>query len=112
MKAGVTTAEVCSVWPSPQHWGFKTWRECSENALGHGIGLDIHESPMITPLYSAEHPVTLQENMVIALETYYGTLPMTGRGEGARTEEDLVVTKDGCEILTKWPIDQITEAWI
>jgi len=112
VKAGVTTADICKVWPEPEHWGFKTWRECSENAIGHGIGLDIHESPMITPLFSLEHPVTLQENMVIALETYYGTLPMGGPGEGARTEEDVLVTKDGYEILTKWPIDEITEAWI
>jgi Xaa-Pro aminopeptidase len=53
-----------------------------------------------------------QENMIIALETYYGTLPPGARGEGARTEEDLLVTKDGYEILTKWPINEITEAWI
>lgn len=112
VKAGVTTAEICEVWPSPEHWGFKTWRECSENAIGHGIGLDIHESPMITPLFSPDAPVTLQENMVIALETYYGTLPPDAPGQGARTEEDLLVTKDGCEILTKWPVDEITEAWI
>ncbi len=112
VKAGVTTADVCSAWPTPEHWGFKTWRECSECAIGHGIGLDIHESPMITPLFSPDHPVTLQENMVLALETYYGTQPMLGPGQGARTEENLLVTKDGCEILTKWPIDGITEAWI
>jgi Xaa-Pro aminopeptidase len=112
VKAGVTTADICKVWPSPEHWGFKTWRECSENAIGHGIGLDIHESPMITPLFSMEHPVKLEENMVIALETYYGDIPISGPGQGARTEEDLLVTKDGYEILSKWPINEITEAWI
>jgi len=112
VKAGVTTAEVASVWPGPEHWGFKTWRECSENALGHGIGLDNHEAPMITPLFSGEHPVTLEEGMVLALETYYGTLPMTELGEGARLEEDIVVTKDGYELLTKWPVNEIVEAWI
>lgn len=112
VKPGVTTADICSAWPSPEHWGFKTWRECSENAIGHGIGLDIHESPMITPLFSPDHPVTLQENMILAIETYYGTIPMNARGQGARTEEDVLVTKDGYEILTKWPVGQITEAWI
>jgi Xaa-Pro aminopeptidase len=112
VKAGVTTADIANVWPGPEHWGFKTWRECSENALGHGIGLDNHEAPMITPLFSGEHPVTLQENMVLALETYYGTLPMTALGEGARLEEDIVVTKDGFEMLTRWPIKEIVEAWI
>jgi Xaa-Pro aminopeptidase len=112
VKAGVTTADIVSVWPGPEHWGWKTWRECTENAIGHGIGLDLHESPYITPLFSPHHPVKLEENMTIALETYFGDIPMTGPGQGARTEEDLIVTKDGCEILTKWPIDEITEAWI
>ena len=112
VKAGATTADICKVWPEPGHWGFKTWRECSENAIGHGIGLDIHESPMITPLFSFEHPVKLEENMVIALETYYGTMPPGAPGEGARTEEDVLVTKDGYEILSKWPVGEITEAWI
>jgi Xaa-Pro dipeptidase len=112
VKAGATTADICKVWPEPEHWGFKTWRECSENAIGHGIGLDIHESPMITPLFSFEHPVKLEENMIIALETYYGTMPPGAPGEGARTEEDVLVTKDGYEILSKWPVGEITEAWI
>jgi Xaa-Pro dipeptidase len=112
VKAGNTTADICKVWPSPEHWGFTTWRECSENAIGHGIGLDVHEPPMITPLFSLDHPVKLEENMVIALETYYGTLPPRGPGEGARTEEDILVTKGGYEILTKWPVKEITEAWI
>ena len=67
---------------------------------------------MISPLFSLEHPVKLEENMTLALETYYGTLPPGAPGEGARTEENLIVTKDGCEILTKWPINEITEAWI
>jgi Xaa-Pro aminopeptidase len=57
-------------------------------------------------------PVKLEENMVIALETYYGTMPPGAPGEGARTEEDVLVTKNGYEILSKWPVDKITEAWI
>jgi Xaa-Pro dipeptidase len=114
VKAGKTTADIAKVWPSPEHWGFKKWRECAENALGHGIGLDLHEPPYVSPLFSLEHPMKLEENMSLALETYYGALIPDGRGygEGARTEEDLIVTKEGCEILTKWPIDGITEAWI
>jgi Xaa-Pro aminopeptidase len=65
------------------------------DAIGHGIGLDLHEPPMISPLFSLEHPVTLEENMTLALETYYGTLPPGAPGEGARTEENLIVTKTG-----------------
>jgi len=112
VKPGNTTADVCNAWPSPEHWGFKTWRECGENALGHGIGLDVHESPMIMPLFSLKNPVKLEENMTLAIETYYGSPLPGGYGEGARTEEDLLVTKEGYEILTKYPVNEITEAWI
>ena len=54
----------------------------------------------------------LEENMTLALETYYGAPLPGGHGQAARIEEDLVVTKDGCEILTRWPVNEITEAWI
>ena len=34
-----------------------------------------------------------------------------GRGEGVRLEDDVAVTKDGCDVLSKWPMDKITECW-
>lgn len=110
VKAGVTTAELCKTWPGPEHWGAKTWWEISEVAIGHGIGLRVQEAPAITPLFSLEYPTTLEENMVIALETWYGSRKEPPV-EGCRFEETGVVTKDGYEVLTKWPKDEITEAY-
>lgn len=112
VKAGNTTADIIKAWPGPEHWGWKTWFQCAENAMGHGIGLDLHEGPGIVSLFSVDYPVKLVENMTLAVETYYGDIPMTIPGQGARLEEDVVVTKDGFELLTKWPINEITEAWI
>ena len=54
-------------------------------------------------------PVKLEENMVIALETWTGK---PGGKDGVRLEEDVLVTKDGCEVLTRYPIDEITECWV
>jgi Xaa-Pro aminopeptidase len=54
--------------------------------------------------------VKLEENMVIAIETWYPTKGYPQ--EGARFEETMVVKKEGCEILTKWPGKEITEAWV
>jgi len=73
VKADVTTSELCKTWPGPEHWGAKTWWEISEAAIGHGIRLTTQEPPGITPLFSIEHPVALEENMVIALESWYGS---------------------------------------
>ncbi|MBP2651320.1 MAG: peptidase, partial [Firmicutes bacterium] len=52
---------------------------------------------------------TFKEGMVLAVETWAGK---PGSDFGVRLEEDIVVTKDGYELLTKWPIDKITECWI
>jgi Xaa-Pro dipeptidase len=108
VKAGVSTADIVRAWPSPKHWGAQTWWEISECAIGHGIGLWVQEAPGISPLFSVEYPVTLEENMVIALETWYGSREHPT--DGCRFEETLVVKKDGYEILTQWPKDEITEA--
>jgi Xaa-Pro aminopeptidase len=109
VKAGVSTADIVKAWPPPEHWGAKTWWDISECAVGHGIGLWVQEAPGISPLFSVEYPVTLEENMVIALETWYGLKEHPT--DGCRFEETLVVKKDGYEILTKWPKDEITEAY-
>ena len=109
VKAGVTTADICRAWPSPEHWGAKTWWDISECAVGHGIGMSIQEAPGITPLFSFDYPVTLEENMVIALESWYGSREHPT--DGCRFEETLVVRKNGYELLTKWPKDEITECY-
>jgi Xaa-Pro dipeptidase len=112
IKAGNTTADVCKAWPGPEHWGGKTWRDVSDCAIGHGIGLHNQEAPTITPLFSIENPITFEENMVIAIETFFGSKPGEVPRQGARIEDLVVVTKDGYENLARWPEDRITECWI
>lgn len=112
VKAGNTTADVCKAWPGPEHWGGKSWRDVSDCAIGHGLGLHNQEAPTILPWISLDNPLPLEEGMVIALETFFGSKPGESPRQGARVENDLLVTKDGCEVLTKWPDDRITECWI
>ncbi|MCK4259792.1 MAG: aminopeptidase P family protein [Halanaerobiales bacterium] len=63
------------------------------HGLGHGIGLEIHEGPRV----SVKEEVILKENMVITVEPGI-YLPQWG---GVRIEDDIVITKDGCRVLTK-----------
>lgn len=65
------------------------------HGLGHGIGLQIHELPGVS--YRAED-VILKENMVITIEP---GIYLEGFG-GVRIEDDVVVTKDGCKVLTSF----------
>jgi hypothetical protein len=56
--------------------------------------------------------VVLEEGMVFAIETYWPT--PDGRA-AARIEEEVVVTPGGCELLTRFPADQLyvagTQYW-
>ena len=111
VKAGNTTLDICEQWPTdPSYWGpFDSWAQAGGLAMGHGLGISLHERPWINYGYSKDFPEVLEEGMVIALETYTGKY---GGKEGVRLEEQMVVTKDGYDLLSLWPIDEITECWV
>lgn len=65
--------------------------------IGHGLGLEINELPVITP----RHKMILKEGMVFAFEPKF-VFP----GEGAiGIEVDFVVRRNGLERLTRTPVD-------
>ena len=104
MRPGVTTDKVASVWPKAQEFGFESEMECFGLQFGHGVGLGLHERPIISRLNSLEHPVELKEGMVIALETY---CPAKDGFSAARIEEEVVVTADGPQVITLFPADEL-----
>jgi Xaa-Pro dipeptidase len=104
VKAGATTADIASSWPPAEEIGLKDEKEAYLLQFGHGIGLSIWERPIISRLFSFEHPYTLKEGMTFALETYCPSAD--GKG-AARIEEEVVVTKDGCERLFKFPVEEL-----
>jgi len=107
VKAGNTTWDICKNWPdSPQYWGYERWGDVQGYAVGHGIGLSLHEMPFIAPVLAKREPEVLEEGMVIALETWTGK---KDGDHGVRLEENMVITKDGYELLTVYPVDGITE---
>ncbi|MFC1938781.1 M24 family metallopeptidase [Chloroflexota bacterium] len=108
VKPGVTTGDVARVWPAAEDFGFKDERDAFLLQFGHGIGMSIWEKPVISRLFSLDYPFTIQEGMVFALETYCAS--EDGRG-AARIEEEIVVTKDGCERLFKFPCEELISCW-
>ncbi len=109
VRPGITTADIASSWPTAQEVGFNHEREAYFLQFGHGIGLSHRERPMISRLYSLDHPVKIEKNMVLALETYCGS--KDGK-HGARIEEEVVVTDDGCEVITKYPCEELVCTWL
>src|SRR4030095_15689629 len=71
VRPGRTTAEIASVWPKAQEFGFPAKEAPSALQMGHGIGLAIWEKPMISRLVSLEHSYEIKPGMVFALETFW-----------------------------------------
>ncbi|MDT7764674.1 MAG: hypothetical protein QOC63_4094, partial [Mycobacterium sp.] len=71
VRPGATTADIVSVWPTAQEFGFPDEEAAFALQYGHGVGLSIWEKPVFSRLVSLEHPEILEEGMVFALETYW-----------------------------------------
>jgi Xaa-Pro dipeptidase len=107
VKPGATTADIVEVWPKATEFGFPDELAAFALQYGHGVGLSIWEKPVFSRLVSLEHPEVLEEGMVFALETYW---PASDGWSAARIEEEVVVTADGCEVITKFPAEELLVA--
>jgi Xaa-Pro aminopeptidase len=107
IKPGATTGEVASVWPKAQEFGFSDEEAAFALQFGHGVGLSIWEKPIFSRLVSLDHPEEIKEGMVFALETFW---PASDGWSAARIEEQLVVTADGCEVITRFPAEDLVIA--
>jgi Xaa-Pro aminopeptidase len=107
IRPGRTTAEVASVWPRAQEFGFPNEEAAFALQMGHGIGLAIWERPMISRLVSLDHPHEIKPGMVFALETFW---PSTDGWSAARIEEEIVVTPTGHEVITRFPAEELLVA--
>ncbi len=104
VKPGVGTDEIARAWPAATEFGFADEMAAFGLQFGHGLGLGLHERPIISRLNSLKDPIVIEEGMVFALETY---CPASDGVSAARIEEEVVVTKDGPAILTKFPAQEL-----
>jgi len=103
IRPGVTPDQIAAVWPDATDFGYKDEAEAFLLQYGHGIGLSLWERPIISKRYTGQNHA-LKEGMVFALETWCGAEDGSG---AARIEEEVVVTKDGCEVITNFPSDRL-----
>jgi Xaa-Pro aminopeptidase len=104
VQPGTTTDQIARLWPEAKDFGFPSEMAAFGLQFGHGLGLGLHERPIISRLNSLDHPIELREGMVFALETY---CPATDGQSAARIEEEVVVTSSGCSVLTLFPAEEL-----
>jgi Xaa-Pro dipeptidase len=104
IRPGMSTDRVASVWPKAEEFGFPDEMAAFGLQFGHGLGLALHERPIISRLVSLEQPMELKTGMVFALETY---CPATDGYSAARIEEEVVVTDKGCQVITHFPAEEL-----
>src|SRR5713101_4607963 len=109
IKPGVTTADVVQLWPRAEEFGFPNEEAAFALQYGHGVGLSIWEKPIFSRLVPLDHPETIEEGMVIPLETFW---PASDGWSAARIEEQLVITRDGCEVITRFPAEELLVAGV
>jgi Xaa-Pro aminopeptidase len=68
---------------------------CFGHSLGHGLGLEVHESPT----FSTVCKTPLKPGMVLTVEP---GIYLPGK-LGIRIEDVILVTRDGCDVLTQTP---------
>ena len=107
VKPGVGTDDIARLWPAATDFGFASEMAAFGLQFGHGLGLGLHERPIISRLNSMEHPIEIKAGMVFALETY---CPASDGFSAARIEEEVVVTDDGPRILTLFPAQDLVVA--
>lgn len=97
LKAGASGVEVDAA--ARQVIDAAGHKEHFGHGLGHGVGLEVHEGPRLSPLSKDE----MEPGMVVTVEP---GVYLPGFG-GVRIEDLLVVTADGCESFTSFPRDRL-----
>jgi len=107
VKVGSTTDQVAKVWPKAEEFGFEDEMDAFGLQFGHGVGVGLHERPIISRLNSLDDPIEIKEGMLFALETY---APAKDGRSAARIEEEMVVTASGPKIITLFPCEELMVA--
>jgi Xaa-Pro aminopeptidase len=104
IKPGVGTDQIARLWPTAQDIGLPDEKTAFGLQFGHGLGLALHERPIISRLSSLDAPMEITKGMVFAVETY---CPASDGVSAARLEEEVVVVDGGVEIITRFPSQEL-----
>jgi len=103
IKPGATTADAAKHFQPASKWGYPEEVYVLTIEIGHGLGLNLYEMPVINRQWSLKHPQVFEVGNCMAVESREGEV----RVGGARIEDMIVVTETGAEIVNRMPRDDI-----
>jgi len=108
IEPGARTDEVAEAFPDREgeqmdYYGADDYWQMTTNHWAHGLGLQLYEVPLVWRGVSPDHPIEIEEGMTMAVETQ-----RPAERQGVRVEEMVVVREDGVEVLSQWPVEEIT----
>ena len=104
LKPGVTTDKIARAFPKASEIGFASEMDAFGLNFCHGLGLGLHERPLISRLNSLKEPIELKTGMVFAVETY---CPASDGISAARIEEEVILTPTGPKIISLYPAEEL-----
>ena len=104
LRPGMSTDRVARALPKASDIGFSSEMEAFGLNFCHGLGLGLHERPLISRVNSFKEPMELKAGMVFAVETY---CPATDGISAARIEEMVILGPKGAQIISLYPAQEL-----
>jgi Xaa-Pro dipeptidase len=104
LKPGVGSDKIARSLPKAKDIGFASEMDAFGLNFCHGLGLGLHERPLISRLNSLKEPIELKVGMVFAVETY---CPASDGISAARIEEEVILTPTGPKIISLYPAEEL-----
>jgi Xaa-Pro dipeptidase len=104
LKPGMSSDKVAAKLPKAEEAGFANEMDAFGLNFCHGLGLGLHERPLISRLNSFREPIELKAGMVFAVETY---CPASDGVSAARIEEEVILTPSGAKIISLYPAEEL-----
>ncbi|RVD36580.1 M24 family metallopeptidase, partial [Mesorhizobium sp. M4A.F.Ca.ET.020.02.1.1] len=100
IRAGLSMKDLqAEAWPVPEEF-----HEQAYTCVIHGVGM-CDEYPQVKPIFRGPiaYDATLEAGMVVCVESYIGAV---GERDGVKLEEQVLVTRDGFELLSTYPFEE------
>jgi Xaa-Pro aminopeptidase len=104
LKPGMSSDKIARALPEAKEIGFASEMDAFGLNFCHGLGLGLHERPLISRLTSLREPIELKAGMVFAVETY---CPASDGVSAARIEEEVILTPTGAKVISLYPAEEL-----